>query len=110
MASSNPAERKQIASGAAFAMWAGVADPAQRLRNAHDNSPSGYLWHARRLFDPDLKDLDGLTPKQKRRVEKARTAWYKANAVKATRARKLKRAQRLRAQADAIEAEAAGDA
>ena len=35
---------------AAHTMWAGVTDPAERLRNAHDNSPRGYVWHARRLL------------------------------------------------------------
>jgi hypothetical protein len=44
-------------------MWAGVTDRGARLRNAHDNSPSGYNWHARRLLGADV-DLDSLTDAQ----------------------------------------------
>jgi hypothetical protein len=89
--------------------WAGVADRNEHLRNAHDHSPSGVIWHARRLHGRDV-DLDSLTPEQWQQVEKARLAWLKANALKATRARRLKRAQRLEATAAAIRAEVAGDA
>jgi hypothetical protein len=83
-------------------MWSGVADRNERLRNAHDNSPSGYIWHARRLFGADV-DLDALTKQQWKQVADARLAWLKANQLKAVRARQLQRARRLRDRADAIE-------
>lgn len=109
MASKNAAERKEIASTAAYSMWAGVADPNERLRAAHENSPSGYSFHARRLFGADV-DLDKLTKTQMKQVAQARLAYLKAMSLKGIRAKRLKQAQRLRAQADAIEAEEAGDA
>jgi hypothetical protein len=108
MASTDPTEREEIARSGAFTMWSNVADRSERLRAAHDNSPSGYLWHARRLFGKDV-DAEALSPQQWDQVAAARMAYLKAIASKATRARKLKRAQRLRDEAAAIEA-AVGDA
>jgi hypothetical protein len=41
-------------------MCANTADRAARLRNMHDHSPSGHIWHAKRLHGPDV-DVDALT-------------------------------------------------
>ncbi|MGA7050501.1 MAG: hypothetical protein WBZ37_04380 [Mycobacterium sp.] len=110
MASSNPAEHQEIATTAAYAQWANTADRAARLGNAHVNSPSGYNYHARRLFGQDV-DLDKLTETQWAKVADARLAYLRAMAMKATRARRLKRAQALREKADAIVADVeAGEA
>jgi hypothetical protein len=89
-------------------MWAGVADRNERLRNAQKAGAAGYEWHARRLFGPDV-DLDALTKKQWKQVVDARLSYLKAMSLKASNARRLKHAQKLRARADAIEAEVAGD-
>jgi hypothetical protein len=99
---------------AAHTMWANTPDRAERLQKAHNNSFTGDLWHARRLYGPDV-ELDALTPAQLKAVREARESWKKANSRKGVRARQLKRAQKLRERADAIEAkyeaeEAAGDA
>jgi hypothetical protein len=83
-------------------------DPEDRLHNAHVQSPSGWNWHARRLFGADV-DLDTLTTKQWERVGAARLAWLKANSIKAVKARQLGRARRLRERADAIEAAVEAD-
>jgi hypothetical protein len=110
MAARDPAERTEIAAQAAHTMWSGVANREERLANAHDKSPSGLIWHARRLFGQGV-DLEALTDTHWKQAADARRAWLRANALKATRARRLKRAQRLRDEAEAIEAQlAAGDA
>jgi hypothetical protein len=88
---------------AAFTMWGGVTDRGERMPNAHAAGPAGDNWHARRLFGADV-DLDALTDEQWRQVAKARLAWLRANAIKAVRARQLKRAEAMRAKADALEA------
>jgi hypothetical protein len=89
-------------------MWAGIADRGERLQNMHDNSPSGFAWHARRLFGADV-DLDALTPQQWEQVAAARMAWYKANSIKGVKARQLGRARALRERAARIEAEVADE-
>jgi hypothetical protein len=89
-------------------MWANTADRAARMRNAHNFGPACVPWHARRLFGADV-DTDALTPTQWKQAEAARLAWLRANSIKGVRAKALKRAKRLRALADAIEAEAAGE-
>jgi hypothetical protein len=62
------------------------------------------------LFGTDV-DLAALTPTQWGHVEAARRAYLKAMSIKATKTRRLKRAQRLRDAAAVIEAEVkAGDA
>lgn len=99
-----PAEHSEDSRQAAHTMWSGVADRNEHLRNAHNNSPSGQNWHARRLFGADV-DLDTLTPTQWAQVEAARRAYLNAMSIKATKTRRLKRAQRLREHAAAIEAE-----
>ena len=104
-----PAERSEDSRQAAHTMWAGVADRSERLRNAHNQSPSGQNFHARRLFGADV-DTDALTPIQWQQVEAARQAWFKAMAMKATKKRRLERAQRLRDAAAVIETELGGDA
>jgi len=100
-----PEQHRADSRQAAHTMWSGVADRNERLRNAHDNGFASDNWHARRLFGADV-DRDGLTTEQWEQVEAARKAWNKANSLKGVRARRLKRAQRPRAEADAIEAEA----
>lgn len=92
---------------AAHVMWSGVADKTERLRNMHDNSPSGYAWHARRLFGADV-DVDALTKRQWKQVADARLAWLRANSIKAIKVRQRQTARKLRAEADRLEA-AAGD-
>jgi len=94
--------------GAAYAMWANVADRTERLRNAHGNSPSGTAWHARRLFGADV-DLDALTTTQWNQAEQARLMWLRANSVKATKQRRLEHAERLEKRAATIRAEVGGD-
>lgn len=74
---------------AAYLMWSGVDDRAQRLRNAHDNSPSGYAWHARRLYGDDV-DIEALSVAQMKSVVDARLAWLRAQSVKAVAARRRK--------------------
>ena len=97
-------QHSQDASYASHVMWSGVADRVERLRNAHNNSPSGVNWHARRLFGKNV-DLDALTPAQWQQVEAARRSYLKAMSLRAARNRRQEWAQRLREQADAIEAE-----
>jgi hypothetical protein len=75
---------------AAYLMWSGVEDRAARLRKAHDNGPSGYSWHARRLFGQDV-DVEALTATQIKQVVDARLSWLKAQSLKAVRAKRLKR-------------------
>jgi hypothetical protein len=99
-----PAEHSEDSSYAATVMWSGVADRNARLRNAHDNSPSGLIWHARRLFGANV-ELNALTEEQLAQAEAARLMWYRAVSKKGVKARRLQRAQQLRARADAIEAE-----
>jgi hypothetical protein len=105
----SPANHSENSRFAAYVMWGNTTDRAERLRNAHNSSPSGYLWHARRLFGQDLPDVESLTKTQLKQVHDARLAWLRANAIKAVRGRKLAHARQLRERAAAIEAEAAGD-
>jgi hypothetical protein len=88
-----PTQHSEDSTGAAYASWANTADRTVRLRNAHDNSPSGHNWHARRLFGADV-DLDSLTKAQWKQVAAARRAWLKAQSIKATRVRKRNAAAR----------------
>jgi len=104
VASSDPAERKEIASTGAYTMWSNTPDRAARLTNMHRESTCGENYHARRLFGQDV-DLDSLTPQQWEAVRQARSAWYKALSNKGIRAKRLKQAQRLHAKARRIEAE-----
>jgi hypothetical protein len=99
-----PEQHREDSQYAAHVMWSGVADRAARLANMHQNSPSGYTWHARRLLGQDV-DLEALTPTQWKQVEAARAAWFKASSRKGVKARKLDKAQRLRDEIAAIEAE-----
>jgi hypothetical protein len=86
-----PEQHSADSKAAAYTMWAGVADRSARLRDAHHNSPSGEIWHARRLFGQDV-DLASLTPRQWKQASDARTAWLRANSIKATKARRRKAA------------------
>lgn len=106
-----PEQHSEDSRYAAHVMWAGTADRKERLRNAHTNSFGGEVWHARRLFGPDV-DLDALSAEQWKQVEAARRSWTKAVSIKGNKAKRLKQAQRLRERAAAIEAEVAeaGDA
>lgn len=108
-----PEQHSADSRAAAHTMWGGVTDRAERLRNMHNNSPSGYAWHARRLYGADV-DVEKLTKTQWKAVEAARLSWLHANALKAakasTRVRKLRKAKQLRARADRLDAEAAGEA
>jgi hypothetical protein len=101
-----PAEHSADSRQAAHTMWSGVADRNEHLRNAHNNSPSGQNWHARRLFGRDV-DLDSLTPTQWAQVDAARRAYLRAMSMKATKMRRLRRAQRLEDRAATIRAEVA---
>jgi hypothetical protein len=103
-----PQQHRDDSRHAAHTMWAGVGDRGERLSNMHLNSPSGYRWHARRLFGQDV-DVNALTDEQWEQVEAARISWYKATAMKAVRARRRKYASKLRERAAAIEAEADDD-
>lgn len=85
-----PAEHSQDSRQAAHMMWAGVTDRNEHLRNAHNHSPSGYAWHARRLFGADV-EYDSLTEAQKKQVADARRAYLKAISIKATKKRRLMR-------------------
>jgi hypothetical protein len=64
-------------------MWAAVPDRNERLRNAHENSPSGEIWRAPRLFGQDV-DPDALTKEQWKGVRAARKAWLKATVLAVT--------------------------
>ncbi len=99
----SPTQHSRDSSAAAFTMWGNTADRTARLRNAHDNSPSGHNWHARRLFGQDV-DLDKMTPEQWQQTADARLAWLKANSIKAIKARQRKRAAALREKAARMEA------
>ena len=85
-----PEQHSQNSRFAAYLMWSGVADRAERLRNAHDAGPSGSSWHARRIFGQDV-DIEALTATQLKQVVDARLSWLKAMSEKAVRAKQLKR-------------------
>jgi hypothetical protein len=98
-----PTEHSSDSARGAYTKWSNVADRAAAMADMHANSPSGYAWHARRLFGQDV-DVANMTPTQWQQTDAARSAWLKANSIKAIRARMLKRAEKLRKRADAIDA------
>lgn len=99
-----PEQHSADSKAAAYTRWSGIADRAGELRGAHENSPSGDNWHARRLFGSDV-DLASLTPKQWEQVADARLAWLRAKQLNAVEARKRKAKERRMAEIDQEEAE-----
>jgi hypothetical protein len=88
-----PEQHSADSKAAAYTLWGGITNRTEQLRETHENSPSGFSWHARRLLGPDV-DVDALTPLVRKQVEDARLAWLRANQLRAVKAGKRKSADR----------------
>ena len=88
----SPSERMLRSRIAAHASWARTADPSARTKAARDKALERF---------EDQVDPDRMLPEDERarRAEHARKAYFASLALKSARAR------RLRAEADAIDAE-----
>jgi hypothetical protein len=83
--------------------WAATRDRDDRMANAWAAGVTGMLWHAKPLFGEDV-DLEQLTPAELAQVKSARKRWFAELTAKSLKSRQRKKAQRLRAQADELEA------
>lgn len=94
--------------------WANTPDRAERMKAAHSKSPVGWDWHAQKRFG---RNYDELTPNQQQQVDSHRNLYFAEMRRRSSESRKAGRAERLRkkaakirAEADALDAQAAGDA
>lgn len=100
------ADPKTLGRQGAFTSWSRTTDRRARMRPAQAQSPTGDAWHARRLgFDPER-----LTESQMLQVKAARAAWYAGLTAQSAKARRRRKAKRLRTELAEIEAENDGAA
>ena len=83
--------------------WANTANRSARMEHVRRNSPAHTDWHARRLgLDPN-----SLFKEELARCETDRRRYYAELRAASARALKRQRAERLRAKAARLDAEAA---
>jgi hypothetical protein len=83
--------------------WGNTPDRAERMRGPQSKSPVGWDWHAQRRFG---RNYGHLTPNEKQQVESDRKAYFAEMRRRSTAEVKAKRAERLRASAAKMQAEA----